>query len=236
MNEDKTEVMIIGPPSKVKQGNHKLLSLGEFMITTTNKARNLGVFFYCNLTFEHQISSVCRSAYLEVRRLSAIRKYLSQDVANKLAVSFILSKLDYCNSIYAGLQEKQLKKLQRVQNCAARVVLKKCMREHVTPMLKELHWLPIKNRIAYKIASLCHRSLNGSAPMYLQDVLHQYAPPRNLRSSNLVLLAEPRYKQERYGRRAFTFQGPLIWNCLPLEIRTTIGLPAFKSKLKTSLL
>ena len=122
-----------------------------------------------------------------------------------------------------------------MQNCAARVVMKKPKQEHVPSLLNELHWLPIKKRIAYKIASLCHRSLNNSAPIYLQNFLHQYEPSRRLRSSNSLLLAEPRYKQERYGRRSFTLQGPLTWNSLPLELRSLASYLAFKGKLKTYL-
>ena len=102
---------------------------------------------------QQHISSVCRAAYLELRRIASIRTYLTQSASAQLVSSAIASRLDYCNSILAGLPLKQISRLQRVQNNAAKLVLVKSKYDHVTPLLQELHWLPIKFRPQYKIAT-----------------------------------------------------------------------------------
>ena len=103
------------------------------------------------LSFQQQISSVCRIFYLELRRISAIRHYLSEDVTNKLLRAFVLSRVDYCNSLLAGCPKYLLSKLQKVQNNAARLIFRTTRSAHITPMLHSLHWLPIEQKIEYKL-------------------------------------------------------------------------------------
>ena len=125
------------------------------------------------------------------------------DAANKLAVSFILTRLDYCDSRLDGLPDNKLNKLQRIQNHAARIDLRKPMHASATSMLKTLHWLPVKARIQYKIACLCFQCLcHNTMPSYLSDILHPYLPPRTLCSLDTSLLTIPRFCPETYGRRS----------------------------------
>ena len=150
-----------------------------------------------------------------------------------LASSFILSRLDYCNSLFAGITCDKIKKLQRVQNSAARLIVKAPKSSHITPILKELHWLPVHLRIDYKIALFCFKALNGLAPEYIKNLLIPYNPTRSLRSSGKNLLVEPQTRLKTYGDRAFSSSGPRIWNSLPLEIRNSSSITLFKSRLKT---
>ena len=115
---------------------------------------NLGVLLDCTLSFDHHISNVCRGLYLQLRRLGQIRPYLSMDSAKTLAVALILPRFDYCNALLAGLPEDKIARLQRIQNSAARLVTYKSKRVSATALLLSLHWLPVKARIEYKIASL----------------------------------------------------------------------------------
>ena len=104
----------------------------------------------------------------------------------------IISRLDYCNSVFAGLPADQVARLQRIQNNAARLVMKKRKRDHVTPLLKELHWLPVKFRCQYKIATLAYRHVEGSLPPYLSSSLCIYEPSQSLQSSKEKLLKIPK--------------------------------------------
>ena len=105
------------------------------------------------------INSVCRIA-----SFAKIRRYLDQASAEKLVHAFISSRLDNCNSILFGLPEKELNKLQRIQNMAARVVTLTRKRDHITPVMHELHWMPIHARIVFKLLLLTYKALNGQAP------------------------------------------------------------------------
>ena len=109
---------------------------------------------------------------------------MTNEVTCQLMVSLVLSKLDYCNSLFAGLPQIHLNKLQRVQNCAARVCLRKRKFDHITPILITLHWLPVKERINYKIATLCFRYFDTTHLSYLCILLRKPPKTRTLRSSN----------------------------------------------------
>ena len=176
---------------------------------------------------ESQLNHVCKLSYLELRRLAHLRSYLNMDAMKKLMSAFVLSRLDYCNSLFAGLSNDKITKLQRIQNNAARLVLKQPKRHHISPLLKDLHWLPIKARIDYKVALLCFKCLSNNAPAYKKDLIVPYTPARMLRSSSSNLLSTPRVSSKKYGERAFTFSGPQIWNSLLENIRSEKGLEKF---------
>ena len=135
------------------------------------------------------IKYLCRILFCQLRRLSKIRPFLSTDAANKLAVSFVLTRLDYCNSLLAGLPYNKLNKLQRIQNHAARIVLRKSMHASATSMLKTLHWLPVKARIQYKITCLCFQCLchNTMPSIFLTFFIHTYHLGRCVLSTPLCL-------------------------------------------------
>jgi hypothetical protein len=216
MNDDKTEIIPIGTKPKLSATPEvSVLILSDTQISFAHKVRDLGVILDSCLTMNHHISNLCRSVFLELRRLSQIRPYLSMEAAKKLASAFILSRLDYCNSLLAGLPDVKLDRLQRLQNHAARVVLKKRKRDHAKPLLRTLHWLPVSARIEHKIASLCFRCMHSSAPTYLSELLTPYNPTRTLRSSDAGHFVVPRKKLNQYGSLSFSFAAPTVWNSLP---------------------
>ena len=134
------------------------------------------------------VTNLSRAIYLEIRKLTQISKFVDESNLKTLATSYILSRLDYCNGLFKNMNNYQFDKLQKLQNFAAKVVLKKSMYDHVTPCLIDLHWLPVKYRVDFKIALLTFKCLNGLAPKYLSDLIEIYTPPRNLRSNSLNLL------------------------------------------------
>ena len=159
---------------------------------------------------------------------------MSQQDLEKLVHAFIFSRLDYCNGMFTGLTKKSIRQLQLIQNAAARVLTNTKKIEHITPVLKSLHWLPVYQRIDFKILLLVFKALNGLGPKYISDLLIRYEPSRPLRSSGTGLLSVPRVKT-KHGEAAFSFYAPHIWNKIPENCRSADTLSAFKSRLKTFL-
>ena len=174
--------------------------------------------------------------FCRLRRLGKTRPFLSTHATNKLAVSVILTRLDYCNSLLAGLPDNKLNKLQHIQNHAPRIVLRKPRYVSATLLLRTFHWLQVKVRIQYKIACLCFQCLcHNNMPPYLSDLLHPYRPSRTLHFLNTSLLSVPHICLETFGRRSFSVFCNTVWNSPPLSLRKDQCFSNFKKKLKTHL-
>lgn len=197
--------------------------------------KSLGVYFDCLFKFDKQISSVVRSSFFQLRLIAKVKSYLPHKNLEQVIHAFITSRLDYCNSLYFGLDKSSIQRLQLVQNAAARLLTAKKQKDHITPVLRSLHWLPVQRRIEFKTLLLTFKSLNGLAPPYLAEIIRTYTPTRPLRSLNEVLLNVPKSKQKTRGDRAFAVAAPTLWNSLPHKIRSAPTLGSFKSQVKTHL-
>ena len=192
LNTDKTEVMPVGSASCLESVDSECANIGGNSVPFKTSVKYLGVHLDKTLSMQKYISSICCASFLKHRRISSIRPYLSQSAAAKLVAAMVISRLDYCNSVFIGLLADQIARLHRVQNNAAQLVLKRRRRDHVTPLLKELHWLPVNFRWQYRIATLAYRHFEGSLPPYLFSSLCTYEPSRSLRYSNEKLLKIPK--------------------------------------------
>lgn len=179
---------------------------------------------------EKQISAVVKSSFFQLRLLAKVKPYLPHPDFER-----VIHLLIYCNALYIGLDQTFLHRLQMVQNAAARLLTGTKKYEHITPVLKTLHWLPVSHRIHFKILILVFKSLNGLAPSYLSELLTKHNPSRKMRSTSQLLLDVPRSKLKTRGDRAFSVAGPRLWNALPLHIRAADSVEHFKSFLKTHL-
>ena len=212
------------------------LTIGDSVIDTSESARDLGVIFDSRLDMKQHLKSIARSASFAIYKIGQIRKYLDSNATERLVHAFISSRLDCCNSLLFGLPNCDIAKLQRLQNSAARLVSRCKYRDHITPVLKELHWLPVQYRIEYKILLLTYKALCDLAPAYIQDLVCSYRPSRSLRSSSKNFLRPPsKGNTIYYSDRAFCTAAPLLWNQLPHHIRLSSSLAQFKSSLKTHL-
>ena len=235
LNDSKTEFLIIGSKFARNKPDVESIVIGEETVPAAASARNIGVIMDSNLTMADHVSSVCKSSYAHLRNISQIRKYLTQDATATLIHSLVVSRLDSMNSLLFGLPDSTISKLQKIQNHAAKVVVKKRKHDHVTPILQSLHWLPIHYRIHYKVLLTTHKCLNQKAPEYLSSRLQKYVPGRALRSADQYLLVERKANLKSYGERAFSVAAPKLWNQLPLDLRRCESLHSFKSQLKTFL-
>ena len=184
------------------------------------------------MSINSHIDHLCKGLYFQIKKLSTVRKFLNVDVTKKLVCSYILSKLDYCNSLFIGASIERINKLQRLQNNAAEMTMMRKKSDSSHEILKELHWLPIRERIIYKVGMLCYKCLYDGAPLYLKKSITLYNPVRPLRSSSENLLIKPKKNLKRYGERSFDYFGPAVWNDLPKEIRHSDSLSIFKKHLK----
>ena len=168
-----------------------------------------------------------------------VKQSLPADVVRTLVQAFVHSRLDYCNSLLAGVADVHLRRLQSVQNTAARLVSGARRRDHITPILNDLHWLRIKDRVDFKVAVLVWKCLHGCAPLYLSDLcrlLSDIPGRRQLRSSSSGVLSVPRCRTAT-GQRSFAVHGPTVWNRLPPSLRSAeTTLTSFRRSLKTFLM
>ena len=159
---------------------------------------------------KQQVSKTYQSAYLELRTISSIRHVLIVDATKTLVTSLVLSSLDYCNSLLSGVPQQLIDKLQKVQNCSARLIFKTSKCTHVSPLLAKLHWLQIAQKIDYKISSLCYDVVSDTALLYLSDLLCLYVPSCPLRSSaDTCIFWIPTWKKKFQGQHAFSHLGPV---------------------------
>ena len=170
LNDDKTEVLVIGKKDQRNKVLVPLLKIGNCSVLVSKSAHNIGVIHDDELGMSCQVSAICRSAYYHLRNIGQIRRFLDKKAAESIVHAFITSRLDNCNSLLYGLPNIQLNKLQRIQNAAARIVMRLKKQDHITEHMKKLHWLPIKARIEFKILLLTYKTVNGLAPSNLEEL------------------------------------------------------------------
>ena len=183
-----------------------------------------------SLTLVPHVNMSVSTSFHQIRDLARVRRFLIQDAAATAVHAFVTSRIDYCNSLLYGLAHSTVAKLQHVHNSAARLVTHTRKYEHITPVLEQLNWLPVLQRIQFKVLLLTYKALHGLAPSYLADLLDT---PRGHRLEQDNLLLVPKTKLVNYGDRSFSKAAPQLWNNLPSKIRHSPSVDSFKSRLKT---
>jgi len=198
----------------------------------------LGVLFDEQLSMVDHVTAVCKSCFFQLRQLRLIRSCSTMDSAKTLVHAFISSRLDYCNSLLVGAADCVIRKLQGVKNVAARLITRTRKFDHITPILRDLHWVQVHQRIKYKIAMLVNKCLRGLAPPYLAELCQQVVELAGRR--HLRLAASGKLSVQRtattIGCRNFSVSGPDIWNSLPTGLcLSSLSTTAFARHLKAHL-
>ena len=176
---------------------------------------------------ELQINSIVSHCYKLLGDVRRNRFLLGDENIETVVHSIIGSRIDYCNSLFHGIDKKVLNKLQKLQNAAARIISKRKKRESVRDVLVKLHWLPVEKRIVFKILVLVFKIIHGLAPKILCDLLSFRC--ENTLTLNLI------YLNSNYGRQSFSYAAPRYWNALPIDLRFSNTLDTFKRNTKTYL-
>ena len=237
LNPTKTEFIVLRSKRNTSKVAESVLNLEDGVIECSGSVRNLGVTMDIHLDMQAHVSNIRRLCYYYIGWIKQIRPFLAENDAKMIVHALVISRLDYCNSVYHGLPNHMIHSLQLVMNDAARVI-KRIERNRdisITNILKDLHWLPVAERSKFKILTLVFKCLEDSAPKYISDLVSlRLQPARPLRGFDNRQLLVPRSKN-RYGERSFRVSGPTLWNSLPYSIRNSASLDSFKRSLKTFL-
>ena len=184
------------------------------------------------------VTKTVRACFAALRQLRSVRRSVLRPVLRSLVSSLVLARLDYDNGSLVGIPLYQLERLQSVINSSARLVFISSRYDHITALLRQLHWLKVPERIDCKLALLVYKCLQGVAPSYLADDLCQTADVearRRLRSASSPSLVVRRTRLSRYGDRAFPVAASRVWNSLQHHVKSAQSLPVCRSRLKTHL-
>ena len=172
------------------------------------------------------ISKSCGAACYWLHNIKRISRFIGKKKLEMVLHAFVTSRIDYCNGLLYGLPDCEIVKLQRVQNAAARLLTSSSKYSNITPVLKELHWLPVRFRIHFKILLLTFKALNGMAPDYIMELIKIRKHARySLRSNSGIIISHPVGKMlKSFGDRALSVAAPTFWNALPASLRNTTSL------------
>ena len=178
----------------------------------------------------------CASCNYHLRRLSSIRRYLTQDATRCAVQAVITSRLDYCNSLLLEIPREQVERLQRIHNKAARLITRTRQRDHITPVLLvlALHWLPVCHRIQFKVLVNVFKCLHGLSPDYLTELVRVHRRDNRLRQPDTFTLSE-QVTIRVIRKCAFGISAPSLWNRLPITVRAAKDILTFKRTLKPHL-
>eukprot|EP00914_Ancora_sagittata_P026012 GHVO01051367.1.p1 GENE.GHVO01051367.1~~GHVO01051367.1.p1 ORF type:complete len:260 (+),score=-2.05 GHVO01051367.1:448-1227(+) len=234
LNDSKTELLIIcKKPELVKD---IAINIGNSTIKPSKSVRNLGAVIDDQLSMKAHINNTTRNVYYHLRRIARIRAQLTSDSCAKVINATVTSRLDFHNGLLLGLPTTSKRKLQVAQNNAARLLTRTSRREHITPVLKQIHWLPVDKRTEFKVLTLMFQGIHcDKSTGYLKSLCPIYTPRRSLRSENDTLkLCISRFKNS-YGSRSISTLGANLWNNLPFNLRNSSSINVFKKSLKTFL-
>jgi len=238
LNPAKTEVLWLSSARRQHQIPNEPVRIGNTSVQPVSVVRNLGAFLDADVTMRAHVTSTVRACFAALRQIRSVRRSLPRHALLTLLQALVVSKVDYCNSLLAGVSATLLQRLQSVLNAAARLVYSARKSEHITPLLRELHWLKVPERIQFRLCVLVHRCLHDAAPPYLAESLHLTAgvtARRRLRSTATPTLLVPSTRRSTLGDRAFPVAAARAWNALPSSVRASSSLLEFRRELKTVL-
>lgn len=229
LNPSKTQIMVLGPQRILnKISLHGIQLTDSVCVRFTCSTKSLGILIDETLSFKQHIIKLKQDCFRLIRNVCKMRFIFTKDQLKTIVNSLIVCKLDYCNGMFYGVDERWIDELQRIQNAAGKAVYGLYKHDHVGNTLQKLHWLPVRERIIYKVLLIVFKCLNGMGPQYLTEMLTYGNYSHNIH------LMEP-YMNTAMGERAFQKYAPRLWNSMPSSIKECTTLPTFKKYLKTHL-
>ena len=229
LNPAKSDVIVFTPSRQQHTTKLDTVSVSSQPVIPSLTVKSLGIVLDNRLSMDQHVADVCKNCYFHIRTLHHVRSSLPDDVVRTVACSIVQSRLDYCNALFTDMSEANLSKLQRVQNTLARGKY-----EQLTPALSELHWLPVRQRIDFKVATLTFKVRQSGHPTYFSQQLSDYISNRSLRSASQHRLhTQP--TRTVLAQRGFTSAAPKIWNSLREDLRNCCSLETFRRKVITHL-
>ena len=236
LHDAKTEFVISGTKQNLQRVKTTSIKVGDTYITSCKEVRKIGAMFDSEMKMLSQVNKVCKGAWINLHNISQIRHYLTEAQAKTVVQAYVTSKLDGNNALLAGIPSVLISQIQRVQNAVVKVVTKTRKHDHVTPLLAKLHWLPIKDRILFKVLLLTCKALQNKGPIYLKELFSLHQLSLNLPSEmDPLLLNIPKTRLKTFGDKAFSVVAAREWNNLSPSIRSSNSSIHFKSLLKTHL-
>src|SRR5664279_1905443 len=238
LNTIKTECMWCATKRRKHLLDRDSINLSGVTIIPSTSVRYLGVQLTSDMSMSSHINKLVSNCFYKLRQLKTCRRSLPTAVAAALVNSFVVSKIDYCNSLFAGQPDYVTDRLQLALNAAARLVYRLAKHDHITETMRDkLHWLRARERITFKLCLLVYKATHGMSPQYIIDMCQPVGtvePRRRLRSAAAGNLLVPKWNSE-FGRRAFSIAAIESWYSLPSAVKTATSISSFKSSLKTYL-
>ena len=236
LNPTKTELIWLDRAHAIqKLPQQPRLRMNSNEVSSSSSVRNLGLIIDSGLTLATHVSIIARNCSYQLRRKRQGKKCLDESSVKTLVQALVLSRLDYCNSILANLPDVTPAPLVRVQHYAAILIRNLTKRDSVLPAMMELHWLPIRFRITFKLCVLMHGVHYGSGPKYLTEMVVPISslPGRERLRSAGSLNYDISRTRLKFTEHSFAVSGPTAWNSLPLELKQTNNALIFKKLLKS---
>ena len=232
MNDGKTQYLPIVPKSADAIVYKSVIRVSEATITASRCVQCLGVCIDRHLDMKKQVSQTISACSFYLRNINQISRFLPRPTKERVVNAIITSRLDYCNALLYGTSAINIARLQRIQNTAARLIMRSPRSDSATPLLRELHWLPIVCRVDFKLLVFTYKAMHNDAPVYLCELVCPYQPTRTLRSANNNMLQVKRTRTKA-GDCSFAIAAASLWSNLPTVIKTCDNLTSYKRLLKT---
>ena len=234
LDESNTEFIYLGS-RQLKKCTFDKININSETIQRSDAFKYLGGHLDQHLNFKKDVITKCKAAMINICKIRMIRRFLTREICHQLTLSIAISHLNYDNAFLIGYPDTTLGLMQKVQNTAARMVLNKCQSYSAIECLKQLHWLPIKSRIEYKVLTTVFKCKHSMAPKYLQDLLEAKEHcGQGLKSNSKQLLKVPTTTRKTFADRSFSVKGPRLSNNLPDNIQTITSYTTFKKQLKNT--
>ena len=237
INPDKTKLIVFGTKQMLSRLDDFKLSLLGKELTPCDSVRDLGVYVDSQLCYDKHVSKTVSSCVSRLCQINRVKHVFDKKTLKLVINALVFSRLFYCSSVCSNTAKKNVDKLQLVQNFAARIVANKRKHEHVTPILRLLNWLPVRDQLYFRDAVLAFKCMSGLAPVYLSDKLitRSTVSKRESETRNSQMLNIPLFRTAT-GQKTFYYRTVNIWNNLNNDIKVCIDVNSFRSKLRGVLL